>query len=113
MTDMLRKRKFITTATKGAGAAMVLAAIPVASFAEEIMKPKDVFTVEQVLDIILKEVPDFGTRQSVDSTIRKYGPVVTGVVTTMFPTLEVIEKTKKAGANLIIAHETPFYNNND
>ncbi len=114
MTDMYGRRKFITTATKGAGAAMVLAAIPVASFAEEIMKPKDVFTVEQVLDIILKEVPDFGTRQSVDQLRSgSMDQVVTGVVTTMFPTLEVIEKTKKAGANLIIAHETPFYNNND
>jgi putative NIF3 family GTP cyclohydrolase 1 type 2 len=31
----------------------------------------------------------------------------------MFPTLEVIEQTAAAGANLIIAHETPFYNNQD
>jgi putative NIF3 family GTP cyclohydrolase 1 type 2 len=38
---------------------------------------------------------------------------VTGIVTTMFPTLEVIARTAKAGANLIIAHETPFYNNQD
>jgi putative NIF3 family GTP cyclohydrolase 1 type 2 len=38
---------------------------------------------------------------------------VTGIVTTMFPTLEVIEKTIAAGANMIIAHETPFYNNQD
>jgi putative NIF3 family GTP cyclohydrolase 1 type 2 len=39
--------------------------------------------------------------------------LVTGIVTTMFPTLEVIEKTAEAGANLIIAHETPFYNHQD
>ena len=38
---------------------------------------------------------------------------VTGIVTTMFPTIEVIERTAKAGANFIIAHETPFYNNQD
>ncbi len=38
---------------------------------------------------------------------------VTGIVTTMFPTIEVIEKTAKAGANFIIAHETPYYNNQD
>ena len=38
---------------------------------------------------------------------------VTGIVTTMFPTLKVIEDTAKAGANFIIAHETPFYNNQD
>jgi putative NIF3 family GTP cyclohydrolase 1 type 2 len=31
----------------------------------------------------------------------------------MFPTIEVIEKTAKVGANFIIAHETPFYNNQD
>jgi putative NIF3 family GTP cyclohydrolase 1 type 2 len=33
---------------------------------------------------------------------------VSGIVTTMFPTIEVIEKTAKVGANFIIAHETPF-----
>ena len=38
---------------------------------------------------------------------------VTGIVTTMFPTMDVIEQTAKAGANFIIAHETPFYNNQD
>ena len=43
----------------------------------------------------------------------QYGAEVTGIVTTMFPTIEVIEQTAKAGANFIIAHETPFYNNQD
>ena len=38
---------------------------------------------------------------------------VSGIATTMFPTLEVIEKTAKIGANLIVAHETLYYNHQD
>ncbi|RYU92588.1 hypothetical protein EWM62_03410 [Mucilaginibacter terrigena] len=39
--------------------------------------------------------------------------VVTGIVTTMFATVELIEKTAKLGANFIIAHEPTFYNHRD
>ena len=72
------------------------------------------FNVQQVIDIILKEVPNARRENTVDK-IRSGSPdqEVTGIVTTMFPSIEVIEKTKKAGANMIIAHETPFYNNPD
>lgn len=71
-------------------------------------------TVRQVIDTILKEIPNAPFANTVDQL--RSGSLdqeVTGVVTTMFPTLEVIEKTAKAGANFIIAHETPFYNNQD
>jgi hypothetical protein len=64
-----------------------------------------------VVDIILKEVPNFSRPGSVDQL--RSGSMdqeVTGIVTTMFPSIEVIEKTAKTGANFIIAHETPFYN---
>ncbi|MBK5271546.1 MAG: Nif3-like dinuclear metal center hexameric protein, partial [Bacteroidia bacterium] len=87
---------------------------PGISKAGELLQTKDVFTVKQVIDIILKEVPDFNRPTTVDQLRSgSMGQEVTGIVTTMFPTLEVIEKTYKAGANFIIAHETPFYNNND
>jgi putative NIF3 family GTP cyclohydrolase 1 type 2 len=79
-----------------------------------LLQTKEVFTVKQVIDIILKEVPDFNRPTTVDQL--RSGSMdqeVRSIVTTMFPTIEVIEKTHKAGANFIIAHETPFYNNND
>ena len=37
---------------------------------------------------------------------------VTGIVTTMFPTIEVIHKTIKLKSNLIIVHEPTFYSGN-
>ena len=91
----------------------MLVNVPHISFAEE-RKTKTTLTVKEVIDIILKEVPNFNRPTTVDQL--RSGSMeqeVTGIVTTMFPTIEVIEKTKKAGANFIIAHETPFYNNND
>jgi putative NIF3 family GTP cyclohydrolase 1 type 2 len=74
----------------------------------------ETFTIKQVIDIILKEIPNAPFPKTVDQL--RSGSMeqqVTGIVTTMFPTIEVIERTAKAGANFIIAHETPFYNNQD
>jgi putative NIF3 family GTP cyclohydrolase 1 type 2 len=71
------------------------------------------FTVQDVIKLALSENETVRT-QTVDK-LRSGSPeqLVTGIVTTMFPTMEVINKTIKAGANMIIAHETPFFNNND
>ncbi|TLU96944.1 hypothetical protein FEM55_04110 [Dyadobacter sediminis] len=38
---------------------------------------------------------------------------VTGIITTMFPTITVIEEAVKRNANFIIAHEPSFYNHRD
>jgi putative NIF3 family GTP cyclohydrolase 1 type 2 len=74
----------------------------------------ETYTVQQVINRILQEIPGAPFEKTVDQ-LRSGSPtqVVTGIVTTMFPTLAVIEKTAALGANLIIAHETPFYNNED
>jgi putative NIF3 family GTP cyclohydrolase 1 type 2 len=112
MKDMYGRREFLSTVTKAAGASMVLT-LPAASFAGSLHN-KAGFTVKQVIDTILKEIPNAPFPNTVDQL--RSGSMdqeVTGIVTTMFPTLEVIEKTAKAGANFIIAHETPFYNNAD
>jgi putative NIF3 family GTP cyclohydrolase 1 type 2 len=111
--DALGRRKFIIDVSK-ITALSVLTTAPVISLAKNSDKMSAVFTVQQVIDIIKKEVPGFNRPTTVDQ-LRSGNPdqEVTGIVTTMFPTLEVIEKTAKAGANFIIAHETPFYNNND
>jgi putative NIF3 family GTP cyclohydrolase 1 type 2 len=110
--NLYRRREFIATVSTLAGTSMIMA-VPGVSTAG-VSRPQTGFTVQQIIDLILKEIPNARTQNTVDK-IRSGNPdqEVTGIVTTMFPTIEVIEKTKKAGANFIIAHETPFYNNAD
>jgi putative NIF3 family GTP cyclohydrolase 1 type 2 len=112
MKDIYDRREFLSTATKVAAASMIIT-LPSVGFAGG-LPSKAALTVQQVIDIIVKEIPNAPFAQTVDR-LRSGSPdqEVTGIVTTMFPTLEVIEKTAKAGANFIIAHETPFYNNAD
>jgi putative NIF3 family GTP cyclohydrolase 1 type 2 len=58
----------------------------------------------------LKEVPGAPFEQTVDTL--KSGNrdiIVTGVVATMFATIEVIRKAIAMKANFIIAHEPTFY----
>jgi len=104
------RRKFLTSVTALTGASIVLSQAHQSKGAAYLQT----YTVKQVIDIIMKEVPGAPFENTVDQ-LRSGSPdqVVTGIVTTMFPTLEVIEQTAKAGANFIIAHETPFYNNQD
>ena len=103
------RREFLSTATALAGASILV--LPVESDAAI---STQTYTVKQVIDLILREVPGAPFETTVDQ-LRSGSPdqQVTGIVTTMFPTLEVIDRTVKAGANFIIAHETPFYNNQD
>ncbi len=108
------RREFITNAGTLAGAA-ALTSLPGVSFAVDIDKAKPAgLTAKQVFDIMISETPDAPFARTVDKL--RSGSAdqeVTGIVTTMFPTIEVINKTIKAGANMIIAHETPYYNNDD
>ncbi len=72
------------------------------------------YTVRQVVDAMLSEGSIRTNTRTVDQLRSgSWDTEVTGVVTTMFPTIDLINKTIKAGANMIIAHETPFFNNND
>lgn len=104
------RRKFLSSATRVLSTSMVMT-IPGLSLAKNVWQT---FTVQEVIDIILKEIPGAPFPRTVDQL--RSGSMdqeVSGIVTTMFPTVEVIEQTAKAGANFIIAHETPFYNNED
>ena len=71
-------------------------------------------TVRQVIDLIVAEIPGAPFKQTVD-TIKAGDPEqqVSGIVTTMFATDEVITKTAGLGANFIIAHEPSFYSHLD
>ena len=71
-------------------------------------------TVKEVIDIIIKDIPGAPFERTVDQL--RSGSMdqkVTGIVCTMFPTLTVIEQAKKIGANMIVAHETLYYNHQD
>ena len=105
------RREFLSSSRKLIGTSIFLSSLPGSILAGSLAQGN---TVKEVIDIILKEIPNAPFPKTVDELRSgSMDQVVTGIVTTMFPTLEVIEKTAKAGANLIIAHETPFYNNQD
>ncbi len=75
---------------------------------------KQVWTVGQIMDLFIHEVPGAPFKITVDTL--KSGSrdtIVTGIVTTMFPTIAVIEKTISLKANFIIVHEPSFYNHLD
>lgn len=107
------RRHFLTTVSKVFGTSLLLNT-PLLSKATHTMPAPAGFTVGQVIDLILKTIPGAPFPKTVDTL--KSGSAsqtVTGIVSTMFTTTEVIEKTIAAGANFIIAHEPTFYNHLD
>lgn len=71
-------------------------------------------TVQQIIDLILKEIPGAPFPKTVDTLKSGDGQqIVTGIVTTMFATVDVIKQTASLGANFIIAHEPTYYNHLD
>jgi putative NIF3 family GTP cyclohydrolase 1 type 2 len=71
-------------------------------------------TIRQAIDRIVADIPGAPFATTVD-TVKTGDPEqpLKGIVTTMFATDAVIEKTVQQGANLIIAHEPTFYNHSD
>jgi putative NIF3 family GTP cyclohydrolase 1 type 2 len=109
----VNRRKFIINTIKSAGGFALLAAQP--SFAaENSLSIKKQYTVQEIIDLILKEGGLAPLKETVD-TIKagQANQLVTGIVTTMFPTITVIEEAVKRNANFIIAHEPSFYNHRD
>lgn len=77
-------------------------------------QPTAAMTIQQVIDLILKEIPGAPFSETVD-TIKSGNAQqeIKGIVTTMFATIDVINKAASLGANFIIAHEPTFYNHRD
>jgi putative NIF3 family GTP cyclohydrolase 1 type 2 len=71
-------------------------------------------TIRQVIENLQADIPGAPFPKTVD-TIKAgdWERPVKGIVTTMFATDAVIEKTIGLGANFIIAHEPTFYNHLD
>jgi putative NIF3 family GTP cyclohydrolase 1 type 2 len=107
-----KRREFILALSQAIGTSTLLMA-PSAGIAES-LQPKPALTVGQVMDIILKEIPRAPFKDTVD-TLKSGTPdqTVTGIVSTSFATLEIIEKAVKLGANFIIVHEPTYYNHRD
>jgi putative NIF3 family GTP cyclohydrolase 1 type 2 len=111
----VNRRKFIKNTLKtSAGIAAGLTLLSESSFANELMSPKKTMTVGQIMDLVMKEGKLSPINDTVDTL--KSGnaeQTVTGIVTTMFATVDVINAAVKRNANFIIAHEPTFYNHRD
>ncbi|PWK77939.1 putative NIF3 family GTP cyclohydrolase 1 type 2 [Mucilaginibacter oryzae] len=111
--DGVNRRKFIAQLSTLAGTAALLSG-PLTGNAASIIKQAENITVGQIIDLFMKQVPGAPLPNTVDTL--KAGNrdiVVTGIVTTMFANISVIEKAISLGANFIIAHEPTFYNHAD
>jgi putative NIF3 family GTP cyclohydrolase 1 type 2 len=110
-SSTVRRREFLASVAATVG----LSAIPGLSNAKEFVPlTQSKLTVQQVIDLILKEIPGAPFPKTVDTLKSGDGKqVVTGIVTTMFATVDVIRRTASLGANFIIAHEPTFYNHLD
>jgi len=111
-TKRFARREFLSSLGITLGATM----LPGWSYSEPGPLPfgRANLTVQQVIDLILADIPGAPFKETVD-TIKAGNAqqVVTGIVTTMFATVDVIRQTIAAGANFIIAHEPTFYNHLD
>lgn len=110
--NTLSRRKFITASAISAGGLALLSIKP--ALADGLLSTQQQYTVQQVIDLIMKE----GNLSPIPNTVDtlKSGSenqVVTGIVTTMFATVDIIKQAAKLNANFIIAHEPTFYNHTD
>ncbi len=91
----------------GLALAFVLSAAPAAP-------AQGPLTARQVIDRIQKSVGVPAPADTVDTfKTGDAGTVVTGIVTTMFPTFQVLQAAAASGKNLIICHEPAFYEHFD
>ena len=105
------RRKFLKDVTKAAGATMILSS-PIGGFASSF--PTESWTVGQIMDLFISEVPGGLIANTVDTLKSGNRDIkVTGVVATMFATIEVIRKAIDVNANFIIAHEPTYYSHQD
>jgi len=107
------RRKFIYNVSAAVGAGVVLSS-PLFAQAADFIKTDESYTVKQIMDLFIKDVPG-GVKPNTVDTLKAGSPdtKVTGIVTTMFANIAVIRNAIDLGANFIIAHEPTFYNHED
>jgi putative NIF3 family GTP cyclohydrolase 1 type 2 len=110
---LFSRRKFITS-TLLSGSGMALLGLQPAYTKEAANVLQKQLTVQQVMDHIMKEGGLSPLKETVDTLKSgQASQVVSGIVTTMFATIAVIEEAVKRKANFIMAHEPTFYNHTD
>jgi putative NIF3 family GTP cyclohydrolase 1 type 2 len=108
----LPRRKFIMNSMQLAGGMTLLGLNSRTVLSNTTLRQQ--YTVRQIMDLVLREGKLLTLKDTVD-TLKSGSPdqEVTGIVTTMFATISVIEEAVKLQANFIIAHEPTFYNHRD
>ncbi|WP_295794535.1 Nif3-like dinuclear metal center hexameric protein [Mucilaginibacter sp.] len=107
----IKRRKFFVNTVKATG---VLLLAPLVNKASNFIAADESYTVGQVMDMFIKQVPGGALTNTVDTLKSGNRDIkITGIVTAMFATIEVIRKAIDLGANFIIAHEPTFYNHAD
>lgn len=112
-SNTIKRRAFINNITLVTGSAL-LASSPMLSMASSVNAGYKKITVADIINLFISEVPGGAIPNTVDTL--KSGSMdlqVSGVVTCMFATIDVIKKAVSSGANFIIAHEPTFYNHQD
>ncbi len=107
----VNRRAFMSTVTKVVGSTIILSG---ANASAATPAQRGDWTVGKIMDLFIREVPGAPFSQTVDTL--KSGDrdlKVTGIVTTMFATVDVIRRAIAMKANFIIAHEPTFYNHLD
>ncbi len=99
---------------RGAGSALAMLALEPVFAKGHSPQPARQYTVQEVIDIVLK-AGGLSVQPGTVDTLKsgQATQTVTGIVTTMFTTVAVIEEAVKRKANFIIAHEPTFYNHAD
>ncbi len=107
------RKNFLLQSVKLMGGISLLSS-PLKGLAGDLSFLQKEYTVDEIMNLIIKEVPNAPFKQTVD-TLKSGSPdqKVTGIVTTMFATIPVIEQAKTLNANFIIAHEPTYYNHED
>jgi putative NIF3 family GTP cyclohydrolase 1 type 2 len=107
----INRRKFFVNTVKSTG---ILLLAPLVNKASIFINADETYTVGQIMDLFIKAVPGGALTNTVDTLKSGSRDIkVTGIVTAMFATIEVIRKAIDLGANFIIAHEPTFYNHTD
>lgn len=108
----LSRRQFVASSLSALGTASILS-IPSGANGN-IAGGVQGRTVQEIIDLIVNEIPGGKLSQTVD-TLKSGQPdqAVSGIVSTMFATVDVINTAIELKANFIIAHEPTFYNHLD
>lgn len=103
------RREFISTISKTSAGGLLISA-PFLSSASQ----TKTWTVGEIIGLFLNEVEGAPFPQTVDTIKAGSRDIeVTGIITTMFAAIPVIEYAISTGANFIIAHEPTYYNHLD